>query len=49
MQWPWIPAIVLVLMSVIFGAFSGAFMAYLLPVVLIAGGGMLIFRTLTNK
>ena len=49
MQWPWIPAIVLVLMSVIFGAFSGAFMAYLLPVVLIAGGGLLIYRTLTNK
>jgi len=49
MQWPWIPAIILALMGVIFGAFSGAFMAYLLPVVLIIGGGILIFRTLTNK
>ena len=49
MQWPWIPAIILALMGVIFGAFSGAFMAYLLPVVLIVGGGILIFRTLTNK
>lgn len=49
MQWPWIPAIVLALMGVIFGAFSGAFMAYLLPIALIVGGGILIFRTLTNK
>ena len=49
MQWAWIPAIVLALMGVIFGAFSGALMAYLLPVILIVGGGILIFRTLTNK
>ncbi len=49
MQWPWIPAIILALMGVIFGAFSGAFMAYLLPIALIVGGGILIFRTLTNK
>lgn len=49
MQWPWIPAIVLGLMGVIFGAFSGAYMAYLLPLVLIAGGGILIFRTLAKK
>jgi hypothetical protein len=49
MQWPWIPAIVLALMGVIFGAFSGAFVAYLLPIVLIVGGGLLIYRTLVNK
>jgi hypothetical protein len=49
MQWAWIPAIVLALMGVIFGAFSGAFMAYLLPIALIVGGGILIFRTLAKK
>jgi hypothetical protein len=49
MQWAWIPAIVLALMGVIFGAFSGAFMAYLLPIALILGGGILIFRTLAKK
>ena len=49
MQWPWIPAGILGLMGVLFGAFSGAFMAYLVPLALILVGGILIFQTLRRR
>jgi hypothetical protein len=49
MQWPWIPAGILGLMGIIFGAFSGEFMVYLVPLALILGGGILIFQTLRRR
>lgn len=49
MTWSWIPAGILGLMGIIFGAFSGAFMAYLTPLILILGGGFLIYRAMTNR
>lgn len=49
MQWPWIPAGILGLMGIIFGAFSGAFMVYLVPLALILGGVILIFQTLRRR
>lgn len=49
MKWAWIPAGVLGLMGVIFGAFSGSLMAYVVPIVLIAIGGVLIFRTIAKR
>jgi hypothetical protein len=49
MQWPWIPAGILGLMGIIFGAFSGEFMIYLVPLALILGGGILIFQTLRRR
>jgi hypothetical protein len=49
MQWPWIPAGILGLMGILFGAFSGAFMAYLVPLALILVGGILIFQTLRKR
>lgn len=49
MTWAWIPAGILGLMGILFGAFSGAYMAYLLPLALILGGGLLILRTLVRR
>mgnify|MGYP005842958185 CR=1 FL=1 len=49
MTWSWIPAGILGLMGIIFGAFSGAFMTYLTPLILILGGGFLIYRAMTNR
>ena len=49
MKWAWIPAAILGVMGIIFGAFSGAFMAYLTPLILILGGGFLIYRALVNR
>lgn len=49
MKWAWIPAAILGFMGIIFGAFSGSFMAYLTPLILILGGGFLIYRAMTNR
>ena len=49
MQWAWIPAGVLGIIGIAFGAFSGSLMAYAVPVILIGVGGFLIFRTLLGR
>ncbi len=49
MSWAWIPAGILGIMGIIFGAFSGAFMAYVTPIVLILGGGYLVVRSLVKR
>lgn len=49
MQWAWIPAGILGIIGIAFGAFSGSLMAYAMPVILIGVGGFLIFRTLMNR
>ncbi len=41
MQWAWIPAGVLGIIGVAFGAFSGSLMAYAVPIILIGVGGIL--------
>jgi len=49
MKWAWIPAGVLVLMGLLFSAFTGDSMAYLWPAALIVAGLYLIFRTFSSK
>jgi hypothetical protein len=49
LKWAWIPAGVLGLMGVIFGAFSGATLGYLWPLVLIIVGLFLVYQTLTSR
>jgi hypothetical protein len=49
MQWAWIPAGILGVIGIAFGAFSGSIVAFAVPVILIAAGAVLIFRTLVNR
>lgn len=53
MTWAWIPAAILGLLGIIFGVFSGVFigtfMAYVTPLILILGGGFLLYRALANR
>lgn len=49
MRWAWIPAGILGIMGVAFGAFSGSLMAFVAPVFLIGLGAVLILRTLVSR
>jgi len=49
MRWAWIPAGILVLMGLLFSAFTGDLVAYLWPAALIVAGLYLIFRTFSSK
>lgn len=49
MQWAWIPAGILGIMGVAFGAFSGSLIAYAAPIFLIGLGAVLILRTLVSR
>jgi len=48
-RWAWIPAGILLLIGVVFGAFTGALLGYVWPVALIVVGLILIYRTLTSR
>ncbi len=48
-RWAWIPAGILLLMGLGFGAFTGALLGYLWPVVLIVLGLILIYRTYSSR
>lgn len=49
MQWAWIPAGILGVIGIAFAAFSGSLTAYAVPIILIAVGAVLIFRTLIGR
>lgn len=49
MTWAWIPAGILAFMGFVIFAATGSFMGYLWPLIIIAAGGFLIFRTLLGR
>lgn len=49
MSWAWIPAGILSFMGLVLFATSGSFIGYLWPLIIIAAGGFLIFRTLLGR
>lgn len=46
LRWAWIPAGILLVMGILFMAAAGELIAYIWPLALILGGGLLILRTL---
>jgi uncharacterized membrane protein HdeD (DUF308 family) len=49
MKWAWIPAGILALMGLLFGAFSGDLAVYIWPAALIIAGLFMIIRTFTSR
>lgn len=49
LKWAWIPAGIMLFMGLVLVAAAGEFVVYILPLVLIVGGGYLILRTFNPR